>query len=278
MKKLFIKIIPLVYGAYFNLSAIFSTKKTAEKAFYFFCTVRKGRVQEHQKEFLENAKKEVLTINKHNIQTYNWQGDGETVLLVHGWESNTFRWRNLLKKLQEENYTIIAFDAPGHGNSTGKYLYVPLYAQVLQEIINKYNPKNIIGHSLGGMTIIYNEYINQNKSTEKIVTIGAPSEFHKLMRNYQKILKFNTKVLHALDGYIKDRFGFHVNDFSMAKYVQSNTKKGLLFHDKLDKIAPYEDSVSVHKNWKNSVLISTEGLGHSMHQEDVNNKIIAFLK
>lgn len=278
MKKLFYKIIPLAYGKYFNLYTFFSTKKATEKAFYFFCTIRKGGVLPHQKEYLESGKKEVLTIADHSIQTYHWPGEGETVVLVHGWESNTFRWRNLINKLKEANFNIIAFDAPGHGHSTGKYLYVPLYAQALQEIITKYNPKQIIGHSLGGMTILYNEYKNQSSAIEKIVTIGSPSEFYKLMDNYQNILKFNDTVLKALDTYIKDRFGFHVNEFSTANYVKNNTKKGLLFHDKLDKIAPYEDSKSVHENWKDSRFITTEGLGHSMHQEHVNDQIIDFLK
>ncbi|RKR12470.1 pimeloyl-ACP methyl ester carboxylesterase [Maribacter vaceletii] len=278
MKKLLYKIIPLAYGKYFDLMALFSPKKTAEKVFYFFCTIRKGRVGEHQKEYLENAKKEQLSIAKHSIQTYQWAGEKETVLLVHGWESNTFRWRNLIEKLKEEKFNIIAFDAPGHGHSSGKHLYVPLYAEVLQQMVEKHRPKHIVGHSLGGMTILYNTYKNHNEDLEKIVTIGSPSEFYKLVNNFQNILKFNTRVLKAFENYIKERFDFYIKDFSTAAYVQTNTNKGLLFHDKLDKIAPYEDSENVHKNWKNSTFITTEGLGHSMHQEQVNNQILGFLK
>ncbi|WP_298473143.1 alpha/beta hydrolase [uncultured Maribacter sp.] len=277
MKKLFYKILPLAYGKYFDLYALFFPKKTAKKAFYFFCTIRKGRVLPHQKEFLDGAKKEIISIENHDIQTYQWPGSKETVLLVHGWESNTFRWRNLIKKLKEANYNIIAFDAPGHGYSTGKYLYAPLYAHAIQANIDKHQPTHLIGHSLGGMTVIYNEYINKNEFIDKIVTIGSPSEFYKLMNNYQNILKFNNRVLVALDNYIKDRFGFHVKDFSTSEYIKSNTNKGLLFHDKLDKIAPYIDSENVHKNWKNSKFVTTEGLGHSMHQESVNDEILNFL-
>jgi len=278
MKKLFYKIIPLAYGKYFNIYSIFSKKKATRKVFNFFCTVRKGKVLPQQQEYLENAKKEQISIANHTIQTYHWPGEGQTILLVHGWESNTFRWRNLIKKLQEKKYNIVSFDAPAHGYSSGKYLHVPLYAEVVQEMIRLHTPKQLIGHSLGGMTILYNDYINQSTSIEKIVTIGSPSEFYKLMDNYRSILQFNNRVLKSLEAHIKDRFGFTVIEFSTTKYVQTNIKKGLLFHDKLDKIAPYEDSVSVHKNWKGSKLITTEGLGHSMHQENVNNQIIEFLK
>ena len=52
----------------------------------------------------------------------------------------------------------------------------------------------------------------------------------------------------------------------------------MLFHDKEDTQVPYEASVKVHENWKGSQLISTTGLGHSMHQEEINNQIVEFLK
>lgn len=278
MKKLITKIIPLVYGQYFNIYSLFTPKKAAHKAFNLFCTVRKGKVKPQQNDFLEKAKLEMEYAANHQLQSYQWPGKKETILLVHGWESNTFRWRNLIKKLQEAGFNVIAFDAPSHGNSSGKLLYVPLYEEALQHIIQKYNPKYLVGHSVGGMTLMYNEFKNPNPKVEKLVVIGAPSEFHELMDHYQYLLKFSNRFMQVLDGYIFSRFGFRIHDFSTSKFAQSNTKKGLLFHDRLDQIAPYHGSENVHKNWTGSQLISTEGLGHSMHQEDVNNQIIDFLE
>ena len=69
-----------------------------------------------------------------------------------------------------------------------------------------------------------------------------------------------------------------IDEFSTSKFAQSISKKGLLFHDKHDNITPYHASVAVNKNWKDSTLVSTEGLGHSMHQDDVNNQIVSFLE
>lgn len=278
MKKLITKILPLVYGQYFNIYSLFTPKKAAHKAFNLLCTVRKGKVRTEQKDFLDNAKLEVEDAAGHQLQSYKWPGKKETILLVHGWESNTFRWRNLIKKLQDAEFNIIAFDAPSHGYSSGKLLYVPLYEKALHHMTKKYDPKYIIGHSVGGMTLMYNEFKNPNPKVEKLVTIGAPSEFHEFMDNYQKILRFSNRFMTVLDGYIFDRFGFHIQDFSSSRFAQSNTKKGLLFHDRLDKIAPYHASENVHKNWAGSKLISTKGLGHSMHQEEVNNQIIEFLE
>ncbi|MEM8999995.1 MAG: alpha/beta hydrolase [Bacteroidota bacterium] len=278
MKKLIAKALPLIYGKYFNLIALVCPKKAAEKAFTLFCTIRKGRVLPRQKDFLDNAKADVLPSAGHQIQTYQWPGKKETVLLVHGWESNAFRWRNLIEKLRAADFNVVAFDAPGHGNSSGQMLYVPLYSDCLQDVIQKYDPKYLVGHSVGGMTILYNDHKNQNAKIEKMVTIGSPSEFYEIMDHFQDVLKFNHHVMKALDAYVFERFAMHINDFSSSVFVGSNTKKGLLFHDRLDQLAPYHASEKVHKDWKGSRLVSTEGLGHSMHQEEVNDQIIEFLE
>ncbi|TMU57518.1 alpha/beta hydrolase [Flagellimonas algicola] len=277
MKKLIAKIVPLAYGQYFNLSSIFAPKYAAHKAFNVFCTIRKGKVLPQQKPYLDQAKLAVENVAGHAIQTYQWPGTMETVLLVHGWESNTFRWRNLIQKLQEAQYNIIAFDAPSHGYSTGKLLYAPLYEEVLHYMVKKHDPRYLVGHSMGGLTLMYNEYKNPNPGVKKMVVIGAPSEFHEIMQQYQDILKFNDRFMGLLDNYIFNRFGFQIKDFSTSKFAKTNTKQGLLFHDKLDMVAPYHASKQVHASWKGSKLVTTEGLGHSMHQEEVNDEIISFL-
>ncbi len=277
MKNLINTIVPKVYGFYFNAIALFSKKVAAKKAFDAFCAVRKRKLFPNQKEYLDRVKNEVHTIGTHRIQSYHWQGIKETVLLVHGWESNTFRWRNLIKKLTKADFNIIAFDAPGHGHSSGSYLNVPLYAESLQYMIESYKPKLLVGHSVGGMTILYHQHAYAKSGIEKIVTIGAPSEFYEIMDHYQHLLQLSTRVMKALDTYIKGRFGFHIHDFSTSEFARSNASLGLLFHDRLDTIAPYHASEKVHTNWKNSILVSTEGLGHSMHQDDINEQIKDFL-
>ena len=278
MKKLFTKYMPLLYGLYFNLLAVFSKKKAAKKAFYLFCTPRKGKVLPHQEEFLNKAKKEVVQSNNINVQVYEWAGKKETILLLHGWESNAFRWRNLISFLTKEDYTVIAFDAPAHGNSTGSVLHVPIYTEVTQSLVKKYQPKHIIGHSVGGMTTLYNNYKYNNLNVDKLIILGAPSEFYTILNNYRDMLKFDEIVFKELKEYIYDEFNFQPENFSISRYAKQNTKKGLLIHDKLDQIAPCSDSELVHKNWKNSSLLKTEGFGHSLHQDEVSNAIVKFLK
>ncbi len=278
MRKLLAKTIPLIYGKFFNIAVLFNKEATAIKAFDVFCTIRKGKVLPKQKQFLNDAKFKQMNIADHQVQTYRWKGNGETVLLMHGWESNTFRWRNLIKKLGEQGFDILAFDAPAHGHSSGKRLHVPLYAEVTRHILDTFKPNFVVAHSVGGMTIHYTHYLYPVSSVDKIVTVGAPAEFEQFMDHYQGLLKFNNKVRNAMNHRLKDWFGYYFHEFTSATFAEKNTKKGLLFHDEEDLQVPVEASKIVHKHWKGSKLVITKGLGHSMHQNKINNQIIDFLE
>jgi len=274
-----LKILALAYGTYFNFIAIFSKKKAAIKAFTLFCTPRKGKLLPHQKDYLNQFNKEVVSVVDHKIQTYHWkESNGPTVLLCHGWESNAFRWRNLIEKLQAKGFHIISFDAPGHGASSGAHLHVPIYEACTSELIKKYQPKYVIGHSIGGLALLYSLYKSPQESVEKVVSLGAPSDLEDIMNNYQKLVGFNQRVLDGLDRYFQERFSFGMDEFSMAKLIKSVDKKGLIVHDLGDRIAPYQAAVAIHANWQNAQLITTEGLGHSLHQDQVNDQIISFLE
>jgi len=278
MKKLINKYLPLAYGAYFNTLAIFSGKRAAQKAFILFCTPRKGRILPSQQSFLSAAEHKVEQFGTHQIQTYRWPGHKETILLLHGWESNSFRWHKLIGFLQKEDYNIIAIDAPAHGKSSGKILTAPLYTEWIHHVVQEYLPDYMVAHSFGGMAALYQQYKYPDKTLKKIVTIGSPSELSEFMSQYKKILKYNSTVTAALDDYIMDTFGFRPNDFSTAAFARRISTSGLLIHDELDTVTPVISSERVHANWKNSRLIKTKGLGHSMHQEKVNKHIIDFLK
>lgn len=277
MKKKFQKFLPRIVGAQINSLHLLNKRKAANKAYQIFCTPRRGRVQEHQKDFLEKAKDQIVNAEGLDLQTYSWPGNGKTILLIHGWESNTNRWQSLVDRLQAQNYNIVAFDAPAHGYSQGSILHIPLYSKCLQVMINHFAPHYLIGHSIGGMTTIYNQYCNANQEIEKLVVLGPPSELTQIMGDYQQILRLKPQVMQSLEALFNERLGYYFTDFSIAKFSKEINKKGLLIHDKFDKIAPITASEAIAQNWQDAILFKTEGAGHSLYHDKIDRKIIEFL-
>ncbi|WP_299442204.1 alpha/beta hydrolase [uncultured Aquimarina sp.] len=277
MREKLKKYLPIIIGKRLLLIFFFNKQKALHKAYLLFCTPQKGKILPDQEYFLEEAEDEIISVNGNYIQTYRWSNMGETILMVHGWDSNSHRWKTLIEKLHQQNYNIIAFDAPAHGNSSGKILNVPLYAECLQKIVELYRPNYVMGHSVGGMTTIFHQFTYPNHEIEKLIVLAAPTELSVIMKGYQKTLGLSDKFMEALSQYFKNKFGYNFEEFSIAEFAKNLTHPGLLIHDKHDDVAPYSGAEKIHKSWTNVKFITTEDFGHSLFFDEVDDMIIDFV-
>ncbi|WP_343707532.1 alpha/beta hydrolase [Flavobacterium sp.] len=265
-------------GSYINFLSYVRPKKAMELSYALFSQPRIGRLKKEElPKVLRNTETEVFHHNEHHFQTYVWKGNETKILLVHGWESNAARWKKTLPHLQKSGSTIIAIDAPAHGQSSGKEFNVPLYAEFINKAVEKYQPEIIIGHSIGGAACVYHQYLFPNTSINKMVILGAPSDLKTLIDNYISMLSLNRRMLPLLESKFVNRFNFKLEDFSGQKFASQITIPGFIAHDTADKIVAFAEGQKIAQGWKNSQFIETSGLGHGMHDDELYDKVIEFL-
>lgn len=278
MKKFIQFVIGKSVGSYINLLSYVAPKKSFELAYNLFSQPRKGRISEHKiPKTLQKAEQETHQLKQHQFQSYKWQGNDETILLIHGWESNASRWKKLLTHLKKTGKTIIAIDGPAHGMSSGKEFNVPIYSEFIEVIVQKYNPKIIIGHSIGGNAVAYFQ-AHYHHNFEKIVLLGAPSDFKVILDNYIKMLSLNNRVHQSLINYIQKRFDLNIEDFSASNFLKDSTISGIIAHDFHDTVVLFEEGKKISNSWKKAQFIETKGLGHSLHDAYLYQTIIDFLE
>jgi predicted alpha/beta hydrolase family esterase len=278
MKRFLFFITTKSYGAYINLLCLIAPKKATLLAFSLFSHPRKGKITTTQlPSFLAEAEKEIFDKDGQAIQTYIWRGNEKIIFLLHGWESNTARWKKLIPHLLETGHTIIAIDAPAHGLSEGKEFNVIRYAASINIVAKKYSPNYIIGHSIGGKASLYYQATYNNPTVEKMVLLGAPSDYAIIFKNYVGLLRLSSRMEQLIHQHYWDRFQIKVAEFSAQYYAHSITAKGLLLHDLDDTVVLHDESQKINHYWKASVLETTQGLGHSLQNKIVYKKIVDFL-
>lgn len=265
-------------GQYINFLSYVHSQKAIDLSYALFSQPRIGRLRkESLPKVLKHAETETFHHNEHHFQTYVWKGNETKILLVHGWESNASRWEKTLPHLQKTGSTIIAIDAPAHGQSSGKEFNVPLYATFINKTVEKYQPDIIIGHSIGGAACVYHQYLFPNTSINKMVILGAPSDLKTLIDNYVSMLSLNTKMFSLLENRFLTHFNFKLEDFSGQKFASEFNISGLVAHDISDDVVSFEEGKKIASTWKNSQFIETKGLGHGMHDDELYQKVIEFL-
>ncbi len=114
-----------------------------------------------------------LQLHQNEISYYN-EGDGDIIVLLHGFGEDKNIWLNQLHYLKTR-YQIIVPDLPGSGNSSlleGENISIENYADWLFEFIHHIVPSQqkiiLLGHSMGG----YITFALANKYPETLAAFG----------------------------------------------------------------------------------------------------------
>jgi pimeloyl-ACP methyl ester carboxylesterase len=117
-----------------------------------------------------------VNLRGHQIYTYEWERDGEAVVLLHGGLSKTSSWDYLMVPPLEDEFHVFAYDRTAHG-FTGDHpgsLHFAFQVQeaiaYLEDVVKE--PAHLIGYSDGGIIALM-VAIARPELVKSIVAIGA---------------------------------------------------------------------------------------------------------
>jgi pimeloyl-ACP methyl ester carboxylesterase len=272
------KILPKAIGTYLNSLALVAPNKSGQKALQIFSTPRKGKLRPKDIQYLSKFEKIQLQYKEFTIQAYK-KGCGQLkVLFLHGWESNTARWRSLIDYLEKHiDLTVYAIDAPAHGGSAGTEFNSLFYAEFINVACENFKPDIVIGHSIGAGSIAYCMSEVKHHNIDKMIFMGSPDTFTEIATSYINIIGLNKYGQKALHKAIVKRFNLEPSDYSISKYVRRITTKGLVIHDKQDDISVIKNGETIAKNWDNARLMITDGYGHGLQHESIFKVVKEFI-
>ncbi len=272
-------VVTKLIGLYINIMAILATRHAARFGLALFCRPFRGRMTARQKKFLQSASQFSFAFQNETIAGYRWGNGAKKVLLVHGWQSHSYRWKAYVEQLINYDCTVFAFDAPGHGHSTGNFLSVPLYSEAIEKmIVHIGEPDAIVGHSIGGFSSLFTLHRNPSLSSGKLVLMAAPGEAIEFFEFYKNSLRLSQRSMNLVTTAFIKRFSHGPEYFSGQKFASTLTVPGLIIHDEHDDETSVEHSRRVHKQWSNSKLLITKGFGHNLKSGEVVKQVVKFIE
>ena len=249
------------------------------RAFLILCHPARSPFKPHHNEFLDSSEKFNFYSKDIYIQGYKWGNGSKKILFLHGWRSNSFYWKKYVEAVSLEDYTIYSIDAPGHGASGGKILYVPLYSEVIKQVINSLGKMDtVIAHSMGSFSILHALYTSPGLSVDRLVIMASPGKGSDFITFFRDTLRLSDRSVKALLDYFEEKLGEPIDFFSAPKFASVLTIPGLIVHDKEDPEAPYNYAVQIHDSWRQSILFTTSGLGHNLKSPIVVQEVCSFIE
>jgi len=267
-------------GKFLNALAKVSPALAGRAAFRAFSTPRRIPVHVQDQSFLAGATQSDFIAERIRIRVYEWkskQAQG-TVLLLHGWESNSARWRKFVEPLCDAGFSVYAFDAPAHGNSAGKEVNLPLYSRVIKAFMQRYGiPDALVGHSLGGAAVVMSMAAFEVPQVRKAVIMASFAESSRVMQDFGRLLDLQPAVLSCLNQEIERRSGLPIEGYTIqGKATLLLDVQGLVLHDRDDAVAPVSEGAAIAASWQ-ARYVETIGLGHRMQDKAVVMTVVKFI-
>lgn len=245
-----------------------------------FLTPFRYKIPEREKEMEMNSIQETIIVPSINreIVVYQYGVSQKKVLLIHGWSGTGTQMAIIAKKLVDQGFGVVSFDAPGHGKAPGKISMMPFFIEAIHYLEELHGPFHAaIGHSLGGMSIL--KAVKDGVSLKKLVIIGTANGVTHITKEFARNMQLSEKIAIKMKSYFDSKFGEDMDNYSGAVSAEGIKIPTLVVHDIHDVDVHVSSAYEIAESLKNDELFITKDLGHRKILGDaaVINKIATFI-
>jgi pimeloyl-ACP methyl ester carboxylesterase len=194
-----------------------------------------------------------------DVAVYRWVNGERRILLVHGWAGKAAQFFALIAMLRDHGFTVVAFDAPGHGDSSGVYASGPAFARAARMVDERYGPfYGVVAHSLGAAgTVIA---LAQGLAVQRVVFLAPVAFVEPLLEMFIKL----RELPEPLAAELRDRFAARYTGgiVSLPLLAKAFQIPALIFHDPDDADLPFSDGQAIARAWPGATLVPASGAGH----------------
>jgi pimeloyl-ACP methyl ester carboxylesterase len=211
------------------------------------------------------------------LATWRW-GEGPPVLLVHGWGGHAGRLSRFVAPLLEAGFSVVAFDAPGHGASRARSCSVQDFIRAVSAVAEDCGPlAGFIGHSLGAAAGIL--ALRSGVRAGAAVLLAPPANPEELAGKFASICRMPARVRDSMKVRLAARHGVAWENLRLCEPAPQAPAPLLIFHDHRDLKVPARNARVLAAAWPGASLVLTRGLGHHkiLRSPEVVNGAVSFL-
>ena len=216
-----------------------------------------------QRDLREQAHTTRLAHSSGLLSVYSW-GDGPTVLMVHGWGARATHMGKLVKPLVAAGFRVVSFDAPGHGDSSGRTTDLVQFASAVAAVAKFAGPiHTLIAHSFGVAMALYARR-DWGVTAERQVLISSFDHCKWFTDAFAGYVGLEPAVMEQARQLMVDRYDGRLDweQLSVVEMLRRTFEPTLILHDTDDLEIPFQHSLSLLQAAPLAQFHSTSGCGH----------------
>lgn len=195
------------------------------------------------------------------IAAWRW-GQGPAVLLVHGWEGRGAQLGAFVEPLVASGLSVVAFDAPGHGDSPGHRAYVTDLADAVIDVAAASGPVHAtIAHSFGAAAVLL-AYARGGLDAPHNVMIAPNVLLDDTVRRFARAIGLDEPDRLGFEQHLAASTGLSLEALGPERLAAARDADLLVVHDRGDREVPLANAEALAAAWPGARLHATGGLGH----------------
>lgn len=198
---------------------------------------------------------------KRTLAAWKW-GFGPTVLLVHGWEGRGSQLGAFVQPLVEAGFSVVAFDAPAHGDSPERQLYLTDHADTVADVAAFVGPVHaIVAHSFGAAAVLL-AHARSGLDVPRTIFLSPNAILDDSVVRFAQHLGLDHADRIALEHRLVAHTGVDFDALALDRLVAGRDSALLVIHDHDDREVPLSHGCRLAAAWPNAQLQITHELGH----------------
>lgn len=225
-----------------------------------FCTPPRPGDRSPEEEFIATGRRFAVRWEREELAVWEW-GSGPAVILAHGWGSRAGRLAHMARALVDTGFRVVAYDAPAHGLSSGRFASLPEFARALRAVGDAVGEVHgVVGHSLGGAAVSL--ALHDGLGASRAVLLAPPADVVVFSHAFASQVGLPARVHEAMRRNLEVRLRMRWDDIHIPTVAARLRLPALLVHDRDDPDVPYGHAEEIARAWPEARLVATAGLGH----------------
>jgi pimeloyl-ACP methyl ester carboxylesterase len=253
------KLVRLAMRATARTLGTVAPERAGQWAERLFFTPQRTRPSRTAHAVLEQGQQRFLELCGERVAVWSW-GEGPRVLLVHGWSGCGGQLTAFVAPLVAAGFSVVTFDAPGHGLSSGRLSSLPDMARMIRAVGQATGgPHALVAHSFGAAASAL--ALRDGLSVERAVLVAPPADPRKAVAFFSRELALPKRALSRMVERLEARVG-KLEDFVVPAFAPALKTPVRIFHDVGDEEVRLEAGEAIARTWPGAALVRTQGLGH----------------
>lgn len=268
----------MILSTWLRAAAWLSPSLAAGALAKLFLATRRRPIHPRESQWLENAARTEIPSGDHRLAIWSW-GSGPTVLLVHGWEGRGSQLAAFAEPLLSAGFRVVTFDAPGHGQSSGRSSSLIEMAKAIRDVAEWAGAvEAVVAHSAGAS--VTNIALDQGLQAKALVYLAPANDPGSFLGTVAGMLGLSPEIALVAQMRIEKRFDVYWSDLVGTALAPRMELPLTVFHDREDREVPWSNGRDLVRPWPGATLRTVVGLGHRriLRDPEVIDDAVAWLQ